>query len=85
MYGLEEAYIMELNGDSPSTYDRLRPTTPRGPTQLPYIVNKKRSKNNVEIMQSTERSLDALWDEYDSHMMKYLEPAVNTLLQSAMP
>jgi hypothetical protein len=55
------------------------------PTRLPYPVNKKRTRDNVEIMQTTERSLDALWDRYDSHLKKHLKPAVNALLQSAMP
>jgi hypothetical protein len=55
------------------------------PTRLPYPVNKKRTKDNVEVMQTTERSLDALWERYDSHLKKHLKPAVNALLQSAMP
>jgi hypothetical protein len=55
------------------------------PTRLPYPVNKKRTRDNVEIMQTTERSLDALWGRYDSHLKKHLKQAVNALLQSAMP
>ncbi|KAF2832169.1 hypothetical protein CC86DRAFT_424530 [Ophiobolus disseminans] len=55
------------------------------PTKLPYPVNKKRTKNNVETMQATEQRLDELWDKYDAHLEKHLKPETDALLQSAMP
>ena len=42
------------------------------PTRLPYRVSKKRTKNNVEMMQATERQLDAVWDRWDAHLKKHL-------------
>jgi hypothetical protein len=53
--------------------------------QLPYPVNKNRNKNNVGIMQTTEKRLDMLWNKYDAHLRFHLKPEAHDLLQSAWP
>jgi hypothetical protein len=55
------------------------------PSRLPYPMNKRRTKDHVETMQTSERQLDALWDKYDVHLKKHLKPKVYALLQSAKP
>ena len=59
--------------DAKPQYDLLRLGELGHPKTMPYPVGKRRTKENVEIMQATERRLDELWSKFDAYVQKYLD------------
>jgi len=84
--GIRALYELKVaNGPSHSGSKFLRLGDLGDPAQLPYLSNRRRTKDNVEVMQSTEGKLDTLWAKYDDHLKKYLKPQDYNLLQGAAP
>jgi len=54
-------------------HDLLRLGELGHPKTMPYPVGKRRTKENVEIMQATKRRLDELWSKFDAYVQEYLD------------
>ncbi|KAF2870536.1 hypothetical protein BDV95DRAFT_619552 [Massariosphaeria phaeospora] len=55
------------------------------PAMFYYPVDKRRTQDNVEAMQTAERNLDALWAKYDGHLRTHLSAETNDVLQAIIP
>ncbi|KAI4615211.1 hypothetical protein J4E83_006937 [Alternaria metachromatica] len=71
--------------DAKRRYDFLLLGELGHPKTMPYPVGKRRTKENVEIMQATERRLDELWSKFDAHVQKYLKKIHLEALESLAP
>ncbi|KAF1975207.1 hypothetical protein BU23DRAFT_459418, partial [Bimuria novae-zelandiae CBS 107.79] len=63
----------------------LRLSSLGAPDNLPYPVEKKRAKAATATMQSSERTLDALWERFDAHLLKHLSREAHKNLQGDLP
>ena len=66
-------------------HDLLRLGELGHPKTMPYPVGKRRTKENVEIMQATERRLDELWGKFDAYVRKYLNKNQRDCLEYLAP
>ncbi|KAI4952416.1 hypothetical protein J4E91_002886 [Alternaria rosae] len=55
-----------------SEYEVLRLGELGHPKIMPYPVGKRRTKENMETIQATERRLDELWSKFNAYIQKYL-------------